>query len=55
MSRLRERTQKNAYKKALEKKPELLESAEKDIVIFDLEAILVTVGVSVLLWILIHL
>lgn len=54
MSRLREKTERDIYKDVLKKKSELYNLAETKIALFDLQAILVTIGVSLLLWVLIQ-
>jgi cell division protein FtsL len=54
MSRLQEKTERNVYRKALEKKPELLELAEAKLKLLHLERILLTlivVGIlSFIIW-----
>lgn len=53
MPRLQERTERDVYKKALSKKPELLELAETKLKLIYLERILVTIVVTGLLALLI--
>jgi hypothetical protein len=54
MSRLKEKTERDIYKDVLKKKSELYNLAEAKIALFESQALLLTIAVGLILWILIQ-